>query len=341
MARDWQQTVPAGRESSTRREIDDRIATTARRQRHLIRLALLIDPGLSERAAQKRVNARRLHRVRRGVYALHPPPYSRHQLRLAAVYACGPGTALSDLCAANHLGLWEQAPPLIDVTNASGRGRSLRGIAVHRRKLIRRDVLFVAGIPCTSPARTVIDCAASLSEDGLEDLLLAADAKRSLNRERLDELLAARRGQPGIGRLRRLITDDPVESRSINERRLFKICRRHGIPLPLVNHPIETGGRTFIADFCWPGLGLIVEADSWRWHGGHHDRERDADRDQLLSIAGWRVVRFTRDQIKHRPDEVGRRLSGLTRDPLEALSASAAAAAAPSSRRPRRPRRSA
>jgi very-short-patch-repair endonuclease len=71
-------------------------------------------------------------------------------------------------------------------------------------------------------------------------------------------------------------------------------------------------GRTFIADFCWPELRLIVEAASWRWHGGRLAAEYDADRDQLLLIAGWRVVHFTRDQIKLHRAETGERLAALT-----------------------------
>lgn len=259
---------------------------------------------------------RQLHRLHPTVYALHPPPYSLQQLWLAAVYAGGPASFLSDLCAACHLGIWDGAPPLTaHITNESGRGRTLRGITVHRRSAERRDILIVKGIPCTSPARTVVDCAAALGEDPLEDLLLAADAKRSLNRRRLEELVAERAGQPGIGRLRRLITDDPVETRSKNERRMRAICRRHGISPPIANHPVEAGGRAFVADFCWPELRLIVEADSWRWHGGRGATEQDTDRGQLLAIAGWRVVHFTRDQIKRHPGEVGRRLLALTRRP--------------------------
>jgi very-short-patch-repair endonuclease len=334
MARDWQERQRSAA-SSAKREVDAAIARRAARQQQLIRLDQLTECGLGPKGAQARAARGTLHRLHPSVYALHPPPYSRRQIWLAAVYAGGPGSLLSDLCAASHLAIWEEPPPLtVHITNESGRGRSLKGITVHRRPIDRRDSLIVRGIPCTSPTRTVVDCAAALGEDPLEDLLLAADASRSLNRVRLEELLKDRAGQPGIGRLRRLITDDPVETRSRNERRMAKICRLHGIPLPIANHRIDLGDRTFVADFCWPELRLIVEADSWRWHGGRGATERDKDRDQLLSIAGWQVVHFTRDQIKHHPDEVGRRLWALVR---RATAASAASAGSSSGRaRPRR-----
>ena len=141
---------------------------------------------------------------------------------------------------------------------------------------------------------------------------MAADSAQLLDRSRLEELAQGTPRRPGTGHILALITDDPVELRSRNEIRMRSICREYDIPLPLCNHRIDLPGRTFIADFCWPDLRLIVEADSWRWHGGRLATESDADRDQLLSIAGWRVIHFTRDQIRHRRPLVGQRLAALT-----------------------------
>lgn len=92
---------------------------------------------------------------------------------------------------------------------------------------------------------------------------------------------------------------------------MLRICRRLGVPEPETQYEIHTSGRTFDAGFCWPGLRLIVEADSWRWHGGKLKVESDRDRDQLLAIAGWIVVHFTRNQIKLEPERTGERLRAL------------------------------
>ena len=117
----------------------------------------------------------------------------------------------------------------------------------------------------------------------------------------------------GIRNLRLLITDDPKETDSVNERRMLRICRRYGIPEPETQYPVGAGGNDYRADFCWPELRLIVECDSWRWHGGKLKTEDDKDRDQLLTIAGWIIVHFTRNQIRLRPEVVGPRLAALTR----------------------------
>jgi very-short-patch-repair endonuclease len=152
-----------------------------------------------------------------------------------------------------------------------------------------------------------------LDDDALEDALIAADSLRILNRPRLEELVGERAGRPGISRLAALIAADPVETQHRNERRMFSICREFGIPRPLTQYRVDVSGRTFFADFIWPDIPLVVEFDSWRWHGGRSRTERDRDRDQLLAIAGLPTVRFTRDQVVHQRGKTGNRLVALTR----------------------------
>lgn len=286
-----------------------------RRQKQLVRLEQLVDIGLTASGVRKRVNRHALHRIHDGVFAAHPPPYSRHQRWLAATYSCGGPSFISDVTSVEALGLTEERWPAIHVTKPSGSTRGPRGITVHRRAVDPRDVIAAHGIPCTSAARTIVDCAAMLDAEALEDILMAADSRGILNRPRLDELTEAHRGCRGMRTLTSLVTDEPVDVRSVNERRMLRICRRAGVEQPLTNYRIDVGDRTFYADFCWPALGLIVEADSWRWHGGRQASESDADRDQLLSTAGWRLVHFTRDQIHGRAEETERRIVELTRAP--------------------------
>jgi very-short-patch-repair endonuclease len=227
--------------------------------------------------------------------------------------ACGPGSTISDTAAAWLLGHREVAPYLPHVSNATGRGRTLDGVKVHQREIEPRDLFRRFDIPCTASARTILDCAARVGVEQLEELLMAADSGRPrLDRNRMEQLVAANPGARGIANLRELITDDPKESRSENERRMLRICRRFEIRDPETEYEIRAGGKTFYADFCWPELGLIVECDSWRWHGGKLKVERDRNRDQLLTIAGWIVVHFTRNQIKLEPDTTGRKLLALT-----------------------------
>lgn len=313
MGTEWQKSAHPGPNPATHRETELEIARIASRQKQLISLRQLEGAGLSPRGVSNRAARGRLFRIYDGIFALHPPPYSPHQRHLAAVGACGRHSAISDLAAAWLLGQTEAVPSMIHVSNRSGAGRGLPGVFVHRRAIDPLDIAKRHGIPCTTPARTVLDCAGSLGIEELEELLMAADSGRpGLDRRRLEALVASSAGRRGIRNLRELIADDAKETQVENERRMLRICRRFGLPEPEAQYEIRAESRTFYADFCWPELGLIVECDSWRWHGGKLKSERDRERDHLLTIAGWRVIHFTRNQIRHEAEATGRKLVALT-----------------------------
>lgn len=313
MGDEWSAKVQIGNLRTTRRGRDRQIAWVAARQEQLITPEQLREIRLASPAITKRVRAGQLFFVHRGVLALHPPPYSDSQRYRAAMLATGPRSHVAGWAAAHLRRLTERGPARVEVISPSGRGRQLEGVVVHRAEVTSADRITVNGIRCTNAARTIVDLARTTSTDDLEDLLLAADSMGSLSRRRLEALLGERKGQPGTRKLLDLITDDPVVMRSRNERRMFSICRQFGVPLPLTDHRIDVEGETFYADFLWPDIGLVVEAQSWRWHGGRSDQASDALKGQMLTSAGYSVVYFTRDQIKKQRADTGRRLLALTR----------------------------
>jgi hypothetical protein len=306
----WPETDELRRFPANSRDVETRMQRLGSRQKQLLRLDQAIGAGLSERAVERRAASGRLHRLHDGVFALHGPPFTPQQLYLAAHFACGPESLIGGFCSAALFSLVDEMPRVPEIISPKGAGRARSGINVRRVVVDPRDRVIRHGIPCTRPARTIVDCAHRAGAAGTEALIMAADSKRLLDRRRLEEL-AEEGGRPGIAHVRAIVTDDPEELRTQNELRMRRICRAAGVPAPLCNQPIEAGGRTFIPDFCWPEARLIVEADSWRWHGGRQASESDRDRDQILIIAGWRVVRFTRDQIRNHPEEVGTRLRAL------------------------------
>lgn len=111
--------------------------------------------------------------------------------------------------------------------------------------------------------------------------------------------------------LRSLLAADPVRVRSDAEPEMLFACRLAGLPDPVVNGRV--GGIE--VDLHWPELRLVVEVDGWALHGGRERMNRDRDRDQRLLLAGWRVIRFTRDQLASDPAEYARRLAALSGRP--------------------------
>jgi hypothetical protein len=74
---------------------DPYLQRLAGRQLQLLTTRQLLESGLGGRGVRHRAAAGTLHRLHQGVYALHPPPYSRSQRYLAATMTYGPGTLLS------------------------------------------------------------------------------------------------------------------------------------------------------------------------------------------------------------------------------------------------------
>jgi hypothetical protein len=83
---------------------DVRIAAVANGQPGLITIGQLREAGLDDPAVWRRVGARRLLRVTRGVYAVGHASLSQEGRWLAAVLDAGEGAALSHLAAAKLYG---------------------------------------------------------------------------------------------------------------------------------------------------------------------------------------------------------------------------------------------
>jgi very-short-patch-repair endonuclease len=76
---------------------------------------------------------------------------------------------------------------------------------------------------------------------------------------------------------------------------------------------VHIGGDAFIgsADLVDVGLGLVIEAESWGYHGDRAAFDRDVRRYTAMVRAGWRVVRFLWHDVRHRPAHVGAVLADL------------------------------
>lgn len=70
-------------------------------------------------------------------------------------------------------------------------------------------------------------------------------------------------------------------------------------PTAAREYPDVVPGRKFRIDIALPEIRLAIEVDGWEWHGKHKgDFERDRERQNLLTIHGWRILRFTAGNIR-------------------------------------------
>jgi very-short-patch-repair endonuclease len=88
------------------------------------------------------------------------------------------------------------------------------------------------------------------------------------------------------------------------------LCRKAGLPVPAVN--VLVAGC--LVDFFWPGQRVVVEVDSYRYHGDRSAFERDHGSTLALENEGYKVHRITERMLFQDPgpflDLVGRSLRG-------------------------------
>lgn len=275
--------------------VDRVIAAIAARQQGVIGHAQLRAIPLSNTAIAKRVASGRLHPVFKGAYAVGVPATRVESLRIAALISTAP-SFVSHRDAGEHYGMLEPIPGPVHVTVAHGRRLARDGIVVHRtRSLPAAERRAFGPLRLTSPARTLVDLAGSLTE---RRLTRAFDESQRLGLAHRSEILAAceRAGsRRGTGLLAALAREPslPVDrARNGREAEFPRFCRDHGLPVPAVNVPV----LGFEVDYSWEEHGLVGELDS-----GYHDspraRRSDGARDARLDAAGRRVVRFRRPEM--------------------------------------------
>jgi very-short-patch-repair endonuclease len=188
------------------------------------------------------------------------------------------------------------AVPVDRAVHVTVRGgeRRRRGIVVHRNALTRADVSVVRGVAVTARARTLVDLAAILPSATLRRI---AGRGVRLDAEALRRAAARSSGRRGRVSPARLLGDDELRARANPERVLRRLARAAGLAAPLVNR----GVRGRVRDFAWREQRLVVAVDGHAVHAPRGAREVDHARDAELALAGWRVLRFTADQLEHEP----------------------------------------
>lgn len=312
---------PTGRLFAPAR-LDAALAELGAGQHAVFALSQLVELGLTPRAAQKRVAASRLHRIHTTVYSLVPRRLlTREGHWMAAVLACGSGAVLSHRSAAALHGIRPSARRNIEVTVPGRSPRRRAGIDAHRaRTLTAADVTVVRAIPCTSPARTMLDLADVVPRRALERAFDQAEALALFDLRALEDQLTRNATRAAAHRVRSVLEEHYIGStptRSELEEAFLALCRRLRLPKPKVNEWIDLGdGEPMIwADFVWREQRVIVETDGRGVHGTHQARERDPRRDQRATVAGWRPVRTTWRQVMRRPRELGATLLALVAQP--------------------------
>jgi very-short-patch-repair endonuclease len=268
--------------------------------------------GLSKSRIEYLIRSGHLHRVFRGVYAVgHPAIGQRGRMR-AATLACGEGAAVSHRSAAALLGLLDRAPAAIDVIGRGQRGRGIDGILAHWSPgLSRAETGSADGIPCTSPARTLVDCGGMVGLRSLRGAFERAAARKMLDIAAVEAALGSD-GRRGAASLRALIDEwrqaapiaDRSRLKSPLEAMILPILSRRGIMAARTNARVNLVAGSIEVDFLWTEQRFVLEADSRDFHGTEVAFERDRWRDRELLRVGFSTLRVTRIQVESEAEKI-------------------------------------
>lgn len=222
-----------------------------------------------------------------------------------ALALAGPRAAVSHEPAALAAGveLVEDGEKRLTVPRNRSRLR-VPGWRVHRRDLRPDEVEEVDGVRRTVVLRTLLDLCLVLPHAHAVVAVDSALRQHLVTAAEMQGALLAATGR-GAARMRAVAPAVDPLSGSVLESLLRVLT--HTLPCPPLSQYVvlDASGR-FVArvDFCWPASRLVVEADGFAFHSDRAAYRRDRERLNDLERCGWRVLRFTWEDVVHRPEHV-------------------------------------
>jgi very-short-patch-repair endonuclease len=171
----------------------------------------------------------------------------------------------------------------------------LEGVDARRADLAPGDV--IDGV--TSKDRTLLDCLRNLPED--QALVVADSALRhDFSARRLALLASSARG-PRTAQIRRVAVNARAEAANVFESSLRSIALT--VPGLDVEPQVSIREPHFLGrpDLVDGRLGIILEADSFEWHGKRAALRRDTQRYNGFVVHGWLVLRFAYEDVMFEP----------------------------------------
>jgi hypothetical protein len=279
-------------------------------------LAAGLTRGLVERALG-RGEWLRLHP---GVFTWAGMPLGTVGKQWAAIVACQDDepervSAISHRSAAATIGTRAfTADHLVEISTARATRPRLQRVQLHRvRDLTSDDVTTKYGPPTTTPSRTLIDLAPSLSPRLITRVMeeWLADRKVTIADLRADIERLSRRGRTGPRTLEahldgRTLGDEIADSGL--EAELGDLLTRYAVPLPVHHFIVDHEGHVVAeVDWSYPEAMVAIEVNGYGVHLMHRDRwEDDLDRHNAITSLGWSVLYYSKRAMRRSPRKIAR-----------------------------------
>jgi hypothetical protein len=290
--------------------LDDRLLPVFAAQHWLVRTGDIREAGGDQGSAPYRVGIKRWDAADVGVYHLTGAPRTWESRLLAPVLSIGGGACASHTSAAVLHGVPGFGRGTPEITIPRGMEHRRADVRVHTSTdLDRCAPVDIDGVPSTSLERTLLDVGRVIGDVRLLRSIEWARRRELTDWPQLIRMLVvhARRGRPGIQRMRRVIVAN-MDRREVTdsdfELLVLALLAEHGMPTPVLHHRIHDGER-FVAevDLAYPDLRITIELDG-DVHLLPEVRERDLPRQNDLVLTGWTVLRFSYARLRQRPASI-------------------------------------
>jgi len=279
----------------------------------------LIRSSAEDRSVRRSAAAGHLVRLARGCHVAREHWESadfdeRFRLRIAAARAISRRDPVLSHAAAAYvwnlpwIGPWPDLVSATDPTRSSTRSGSL--VRWHNAQLAVGEVVRYHGVAVTTPTRTVVDLALSLSFAEAVAIADGALHRAATTRASLGACLLRRRDARNAPSAGRVLAFAEAGAESAGESLSRVAIAESRIDVPVLQEAFHDGdGLIGFADFWWPRLGVVGEFDgdtkylSPEFRGGRSvervllDEKKRADRIQALPRVrrivrwGWREAR--------------------------------------------------
>lgn len=254
----------------------------------------LSELGYQPLRATRRVKRGGLRRLGPGVYLAGLTEPTALSWRAAAIHAGGDGAVLADLTAIAHLGGRVTEPADVHIIVPTGRRVARAQLSARDAIVLPHERTVVAGLPCLTWPRALLDVAAHRPRDVLEHAWREAVYRRQVHEPAMERVLEDHRGEPGTVLFRELWEARLVAiGRSANkmESDLRDIVVAAGLPEPRRNMRLRIDGVVLRPDLYIPERRLALETDGKDGHGDPEQQLEDARRDALYRRMGLDPVR--------------------------------------------------
>jgi very-short-patch-repair endonuclease len=160
----------------------------------------------------------------------------------------------------------------------------------------------VRGIALQSAVAAFVDSLAALPDESAANALFGwASARELVTPDSFAEVVETRAGARNVRRLRAFVRVLRAGAGSAAEFELHLLMTRHSITGWEANAQLKLPDGTLVrVDLLFRSQRLAIEVDGWGAHGSKTAFQKDRARQNALIGAGYRVLRFTWDDIMER-----------------------------------------